>query len=82
VDFATPDPGQSPLDAVHERRALAAASRRDTALHGCVVRWDDTTAKQIAAMADGGAIMAVAVRFGPETQGVALEDLNKQPAAG
>jgi dihydropyrimidinase len=54
VDFAIPDPGQSPIDAVHERRELAAVSRCDTALHGCVVSWDDTTAKQIAAMAEGG----------------------------
>jgi dihydropyrimidinase len=54
VDFAIPDPGQTPIDAVQERRALAAVSRCDTALHGCVIEWDDTTAKQIAAMADGG----------------------------
>lgn len=54
VDFAIPEPGQSPLDAVAERRELAAISRCDTALHGCVISWNDTTAKQIAAMADGG----------------------------
>jgi dihydropyrimidinase len=54
VDFAIPDPGQAPLAAVQERRGLAASSRCDTALHGCVIQWDDTTAKQIAEMADGG----------------------------
>jgi dihydropyrimidinase len=54
VDFAIPDPGQSPLDAVHERRVRANASRCDTALHGCVVEWDGGTAKQIAAMAEVG----------------------------
>src|SRR3954454_7352609 len=54
VDFAIPDPGQSPLDAVQERRDLATVSRCDTALHGCVISWDDTTAKQIAVMADSG----------------------------
>jgi dihydropyrimidinase len=54
VDFAIPEPGQSPLDAVQERRDLATVSRCDTALHGCVISWDDTTAKQIGAMADGG----------------------------
>lgn len=51
IDFAIPDPGQRPIDAVTERRALAEVSRCDTALHGCVVDWDDTTAAQIAEMA-------------------------------
>lgn len=50
IDFAIPDPGQSPLDAVIERRALAQPSRCDTALHGCVVAWDDSTAGQIEQM--------------------------------
>jgi dihydropyrimidinase len=54
VDFAIPDPGQSPLAAVQERRKLAEVSRCDTALHGCVIDWDDTTADQIAAMAGLG----------------------------
>jgi dihydropyrimidinase len=50
IDFAIPDPGQSPLDAVIERRALAQPSRCDTALHGCVITWDDSTAGQIEQM--------------------------------
>ena len=50
IDFAIPDPGQSPLDAVIERRALAQPSRCDTALHGCVITWDDRTAGQIEQM--------------------------------
>lgn len=54
VDFAIPDPGQRPIDAVTERRGLAAQSRCDTALHGCVVDWDDTTAAQIGEMAELG----------------------------
>jgi dihydropyrimidinase len=54
VDFAIPEPGQSPLAAVHERRELAAISRCDTALHGCVVRWTDGTAKEIVEMAGLG----------------------------
>lgn len=54
VDFAIPEPGQKPIDAVRERRLRAVESRCDTALHGCVVRWDDTTADQIALMADEG----------------------------
>ena len=54
VDFAIPDPGQTPLDAVEDRRKLAEISRCDTALHGCVVEWDETTEEQIAGMADRG----------------------------
>lgn len=51
VDFAIPDPGQSPLDAVTARRELAAISRCDTALHGCVIDWDESTGQQIHEMA-------------------------------
>jgi dihydropyrimidinase len=54
VDFAIPDPGQTPLAAVEERRKLAEAARCDTALHGCVVDWDESTPGQIAAMAELG----------------------------
>ncbi len=50
IDFAIPDPGQSPLEAVHRRRELAATSRCDTALHGCVITWDQTTEAQIEKM--------------------------------
>jgi dihydropyrimidinase len=54
VDFAIPTPGQTPLEAVVERRRLAGTSRCDTALHGCVIRWDDTTGDQIDAMVGMG----------------------------
>ena len=54
IDFAIPDPGQRPIDAVHERRKLAEISRCDTALHGCVIDWDDSTPAQIAEMANAG----------------------------
>jgi dihydropyrimidinase len=54
VDFAIPDPGQTPLAAVRERRELARISRCDTALHGCVVTWDDTTPGQIGDLAGLG----------------------------
>ena len=54
VDFAIPEPGQSPLSAVEHRRELAKISRCDTALHGCVVQWDDSTAKEMAEMASMG----------------------------
>lgn len=54
VDFAIPRPGQSPLDAVHERQRKAAGGLADAALHGCVVNWDDDVPRQLAAMADLG----------------------------
>jgi dihydropyrimidinase len=39
---------------VQERRDQAAISRCDTALHGCVVEWDETTGAQVDAMAEAG----------------------------
>jgi dihydropyrimidinase len=54
VDFAIPEPGQPPLDAVHERRKRAEIARCDTALHGCVIDWNDTTGAQIDAMVEAG----------------------------
>lgn len=51
VDFAIPRPGQSPLEAVEQRRAAAEEGLCDSALHGCVVEWDDTTADQLHEMA-------------------------------
>lgn len=54
IDFAIPDPGRRPIDAVTERRKLAEISRCDTALHGCVIQWDESTAAQIAEMAAEG----------------------------
>lgn len=54
VDFAIPDPGQSPLAAVQARLALGTISPCDSALHGCVVSWDDSTAAELAVMADLG----------------------------
>lgn len=54
VDFAIPRPGQRPLDAAEEQRAKAAEGLCDSALHACVVEWDETTAGQLAVMADAG----------------------------
>lgn len=54
VDFAIPLPGQRPVDAAVQRRKLAEQARCDTALHGCVVDWDDTVPEQLAAMAADG----------------------------
>ena len=54
VDFAIPSPGQRPADAAAQRHKMAEEARCDTALHGCVVKWDDTVPEQLAAMAVDG----------------------------
>jgi dihydropyrimidinase len=89
VDFAIPDPGQSPLDAVHERREQSARSRCDTALHGCVVEWNATTGKQIATMAELGVrtiklftTYRGAVMAGPDTVLEVLRALHEQGGIG
>lgn len=51
VDFAIPVPGQTPLDAVRQRRAAAADGVCDAALHACVINWDDTVPGQLAEIA-------------------------------
>jgi dihydropyrimidinase len=56
IDFAIPQPGESPLQAVHARRRLAEWARCDTALHGGVVAWDATTRDQLDAMAELGVL--------------------------
>jgi len=54
VDFAIPRPGQSPVDAAHAQRAKASQGLCDSALHACVVEWDDTVPDQLASLvADG-----------------------------
>lgn len=54
VDFAIPQPGQRPIDAAHLQRDKASQGLCDSALHACVVEWDDTTADQLRALADNG----------------------------
>ncbi len=54
IDFAIPAPGQSPLAAVQERQEMAETGFCDAALHGCVVDWTDSTAAELAAMAELG----------------------------
>jgi dihydropyrimidinase len=54
VDFAIPRPGENPADAAHAQREKASQGLCDSALHGCVVDWDDTVPGQLAALiADG-----------------------------
>lgn len=47
VDFAIPKPGQTPLEAVRERRAAASDGVCDAALHACVVEWDASVPDQL-----------------------------------
>lgn len=54
IDFAIPQPGQTPLEAVRQRQKAAMDGLCDAALHGCVVSWDNDVPRQLAAMADLG----------------------------
>lgn len=54
VDFAIPRPGQAPADVAYAQRAKAGEGLCDSALHACVVDWDDTVPDQLGALvADG-----------------------------
>ena len=54
VDFAIPTPGQTPLEAVLERRLAAETGLCDAALHGCVIEWNDSIPGQLRAMSKLG----------------------------
>lgn len=54
VDFAIPTAGQSPLEAVLERRRAAKLGVCDSALHACVIDWDDSVPGQLREMAELG----------------------------
>jgi dihydropyrimidinase len=55
IDFAIPgSPGASPLAEAARRREAAAESRCDTALHGCIVSWDDSGREQVGRLAGLG----------------------------
>jgi len=47
VDFAIPEHGTTPLEAVRQRRAAAKQGVCDAALHACVVEWDETVPAQL-----------------------------------
>ncbi|MFF5243353.1 dihydropyrimidinase [Streptosporangium sp. NPDC000095] len=54
VDFAIPRPGQAPADAAYAQRAKADRGLCDSALHACVVEWDESVPDQLGALvADG-----------------------------
>lgn len=54
VDFAIPQRGQSPKDAIAERREAAGSGRCDAALHGCIVNWTEDIPHQLRSMAADG----------------------------
>lgn len=55
VDFAIPDGGLSPLEAVNERIGLATEARCSVALHGCVTQaFTGDLRQQLAGMVDRG----------------------------
>jgi dihydropyrimidinase len=56
VDFAIPRPGQAPADVADAQRLKAAGGLCDSALHACVVEWDESTADQLADMARDGIV--------------------------
>lgn len=47
IDFGIPAAGQTPLDAVRDKRAAAREGVCDAALHACVVDWDDSVPDQL-----------------------------------
>jgi dihydropyrimidinase len=54
VDFAIPRPGEVPLDVARRQQARATQGWCDSALHGCVVEWDDSVPRQLREMAAMG----------------------------
>jgi len=55
VDFAIPRPGQAPLEAA-QAQLVKIGGLCDTALHGCVVDWDSSTADQLAELVGLGVV--------------------------
>jgi dihydropyrimidinase len=47
VDFAIPQPGEVPLEVAVAQQAKASQGWCDSALHGCVVEWDDSVPGQL-----------------------------------
>ena len=56
VDFAIPRPGEVPLEVAAVQQAKASQGLCDSALHGCVVEWDDTVPGQLRDMAAMGVV--------------------------
>lgn len=47
IDFAIPRPGEVPIDTAFAQREKATSGYCDSALHACVVEWDDTVPSQL-----------------------------------
>jgi dihydropyrimidinase len=56
VDFAIPRPGEVPLDVARAQQAKASQGWCDSALHGCVVSWDDSVPGQLRELAAIGVL--------------------------
>jgi dihydropyrimidinase len=68
VDFAIPRPGENPVDVAHAQRAKASQGLCDSALHACVVAWDDTVPEQLRALvADGMVTVKMFTTYRGET---------------
>ncbi|MEO3858257.1 dihydropyrimidinase [Acrocarpospora sp. B8E8] len=68
VDFAIPRPGERPADVAYAQRAKAGQGLCDSALHACVVEWDETVPAQLGALvADGVATVKMFTTYRGET---------------
>ncbi|MET7573213.1 dihydropyrimidinase [Streptomyces sp. NPDC005492] len=68
VDFAIPRPGQQPADVVAAQRAKADQGLCNSALHACVVEWDDTVPEQLrSVVADGVVTVKMFTTYRGET---------------
>lgn len=56
VDFAIPRPGERPIDVARHQRSVASGGLCDSALHGSVVEWDDTTQAQLVTLVNEGIV--------------------------
>jgi len=56
VDFAIPRPGEVPAEVAYAQRAKATHGLCDSALHACVVDWDDTVPAQLDGLAADGIV--------------------------
>jgi dihydropyrimidinase len=68
VDFAIPRPGQVPADVAYAQRAKATQGFCDSALHACVVEWDDSVPAQLESLvADGIVTVKMFTTYRDET---------------
>lgn len=68
VDFAIPRPGQVPADVAYAQRSLATQGYCDSALHACVVEYDDSVPHQLEELfADGVVTVKMFTTYRGET---------------